>query len=618
MPDIRVCFCGSGLRQLRCCAVDLDALSPPSAAAGLAPLLKRAESLLQSGDPVAAEGLAGQVLELAPGYLAGLLFMYRLFRQQNRIVPAEALIGRVVAINPNHYFAVVELTLLLLGRGALAAAELHARNAVRIAPESAQSHSLMGMVMTEANRPLTGEHHYRRTLALAPADPITLANLAWNLKTQGRLSEARAMFQEALSVGPHVLQTYLGAAKLEEADRCFAAALALLERAEQFFPTAPGIRLTRATVLARQNQNEAALRLLDALEQEGQARLGPVEMSEKGRLLDQLGRYDEAFAAFDQAKRDALAMGAADYQSEAATDLALRLKNFFVRKRLAILPRAARREDVPQPIFITGFPRSGTTLIEQSLSLHSRVAAGDELPLINDIAQIMPRRLGSPLGYPEALAELWMGDQQGGLDELRDHYLNGAASAGAGRDGAAFFTDKMPLNETHLGLMALLFPAVPVIHVIRHPLDVVLSVYANHLTHGMHCAARLESIAQHYVLIADLVSHYRDHLKLRYLAVRYEDVVDNQEASIRAILTFAGLRFEPACLQFETNPRLARTASYAQVTETLYRRSRFRYRRYLQHLGPVLEILAPVIAQLGYTVDWPDHAASRIKAPNAG
>ncbi len=97
------------------------------------------------------------------------------------------------------------------------------------------------------------------------------------------------------------------------------------------------------------------------------------------------------------------------------------MRGFFVSGRLALLPRAGVRSDVPQPVFVLGFPRSGTTLVEQTLSAHPAISAGDELPLINDITNIMPRMLNSPLQYPEALAELWMGDQRDGLDNLRDY-----------------------------------------------------------------------------------------------------------------------------------------------------------------------------------------------------
>ncbi|OZA78257.1 MAG: pilus assembly protein, partial [Azorhizobium sp. 39-67-5] len=169
--------------------------------------------------------------------------------------------------------------------------------------------------------------------------------------------------------------------------------------------------------------------------------------------------------------------------------------------------------------------------------------------------------------------------------------------------GTSRFTDKMPLNETHMGLIALMFPDAPLIHVLRHPLDIVLSVYSNHLTHGFYCANALETIAQHYVLVMDLVDHYRREMTLKYLAVRYEDIVDDQETHVRRMLTFADLPFDKRCLKFHENKRYARTASYAQVTEKLYDDSRYRYRHYLKHLAPVIPMLEPVIARLGYSID---------------
>jgi hypothetical protein len=100
----------------------------------------------------------------------------------------------------------------------------------------------------------------------------------------------------------------------------------------------------------------------------------------------------------------------------------------------------------------------------------------------------------------------------------------------------------------------------------------------------------------------DLVEHYRREIDLRYLGVRYEDIVDNQEATIRGVMAFIGEEFDPASLAFHENRRYARTASYAQVTEKLYERSRYRYRNYLPQLQPIIPILQPVIERLGYSV----------------
>jgi hypothetical protein len=101
----------------------------------------------------------------------------------------------------------------------------------------------------------------------------------------------------------------------------------------------------------------------------------------------------------------------------------------------------------------------------------------------------------------------------------------------------------------------------------------------------------------------DLVQHYRSEMTLRYLAVRYEDMVSDQETTVRSMLDFIGEPFDPRCLKFEENRRYPRTASYAQVTEKLYDRSRFRYRNYRKHLEPAIAILKPTIERLGYTID---------------
>jgi tetratricopeptide (TPR) repeat protein len=460
----------------------------------------------------------------------------------------------------------------------------------------------MGMVMTEAHRAPVGEHHYRRALALsAGRDPVLLANLAWNLKTQGRIDEARALYEESVAANPDVPQTWLGWARLEEADRKLAAALDKLDALFRLTPTHPAGRLTRAAVLGRQRRIEEALAELERAAPEDGA-LGPNELLEKGRLLDQVGRYDDAWAAFEAGKARARDLTGHAYLAEHAQAMADRLRHFFTQGRLALLPRAQVRADVPQPVFILGFPRSGTTLLEQTLSATGAICAGDELPLVHDIANVMPRMLNSPLTYPEALAELWMGDQLEGLDNLRDYYLQKVRQMGVLRPGARQFTDKMPLNEMHLGLIAMIFPQAPLIHMIRHPLDVMVSVMSNHFTHGFFCAASLETAARHFVLVSDLVQHYRSQMTLRYLPVRYEDVVDDQETTVRAVFDFVGAPFDPAALHFERNVRYARTASYAQVTETLYDRSRYRYRHYLRHLEPVIPILQPVIERLGYRV----------------
>ena len=604
LVDQRYCACGSGLRATRCCQMDFSLVPPPEAQRPLLPLARQAVERHAQGAIEEAAQLSLQVLELAPGQLDALSVLYRIRLAGGAAAAADALLRRIVQLHPNTLWATHELVLMLFNRGAIAEAELHARNAVRIAPENPQSHNLLGMILTEGNRPQVGEYHYRKVLELSGLrDPIVVANLAWNLKNQGRMIESRELYEESVAAAPQVLNTLLGWARMEEADRNFERAAELLDRAEQLAPQNPSVMLSRAVLYGRTQSYSQALAILDAAAAQSEGRLGANELLEKGRLLDRIGRYPEAFAAYTEGKRLCREVSGLNYMEQHAQQLTGRLRNFFTENRLATLPRARRRDDVAQPIFILGFPRSGTTLVEQTLSVHPRICAGDELPFVNEITDAMVRVLNSPLSYPEALAELWMGDRREGLDELRDYYLERVRQLGILEPGAVWFTDKMPLNETHLGLIGLLFPQSPLIHVTRHPLDVVLSTFSNHLTHGFYCSYALETAAKHFALVMELVEHYRAQMLLRYLPVRYEDIVDDQEGSIRRMLDFIGEPFDARCIAFHENRRYARTASYAQVTERLYDRSRYRYRHYRDELQPAAAILEPMIRRLGYPVD---------------
>ncbi len=577
----------------------------PPAAPRETPELEYARTALGVGNTVEAARLLIDLLERFPRHLGALTLLYQIRSAENEAMAAEALLSRIVRLDPNDLAATQALASLLFGKGALAEAEVHARNAVRLSPADSQSHNLMGMIMTEAQRPQVGEHHYRRVMEIInQPNAILYANLAWNLKNQGRIDESRQLYEQSVALDPNVFQTIYGWAKMEETDRNFARAGELLDAAERLSPGNRTVHLARAVLHGRTKDYESAVGILDAIEKAPDGGgLGPLEWTEKGQLLDKMGRYAEAFAAYDAGKRTLREMSGQGYLADEARGLVERLRNFFTSSRLNILPRAGVRSDIAQPIFIVGFPRSGTTMVEQTLTAHPRISAGDELPTVNELTAIIPRMLNSPLLYPEAFADLWLGDQVEGLDNLRDYYLQRARQLGALKKGASWFTDKMPLNETHLGLIALMFPEAPIIHLLRHPLDVVLSVFSNHLTHGFYCAYDLETIARHYVLVMGLVEHYRREMTLRYLPVRYEDIVADQETNVRKILSFVGTSFDRRCLNFHENRRYARTASYAQVTEKLYDRSRYRYRAYLKELAPVIPILEPMIYALGYTIE---------------
>lgn len=602
------CPCGSGLRHAQCCALAHPV--PPVTGERIDRAVAVLEEVAGLEDIEAARAAALIVLEIDPGHHVALGTLFRILSGEGKVRAAGAVIDRAARLHVNNLPLRALAAQFFVRQADPAGALFHARMLVRLAPLDPISHKLMGSAFLESSREKPAEYHFRKALEidgdpeLAPRrmTPAEIgeveALLALALRGQGRIDEARALYHRLGARWPNDPRLLIEWARLEEADRKFDAAAALLDRAAAAAPGTPAIAAARATLFRRRNQPEAAL---DLLAQTDEAHR---DLLQQGQILDSLGRYDEAFQAFAGFKQQLRERTGQTYQAERAETLVRELRAFFTPGRTRMLARAGVRQNGPQPIFIIGFPRSGTTLLEQTLSCHPDIAAGDELPIIGHIADHSQQLLGSPGEYPKSLSELWLGDRAGFIDSMRDQYLNEAAQIGALDPSKRWFTDKMPLNETHLGLIHLLFPQSPILHLVRHPLDVVLSVFSNALTHGFYCATALESAAAHYALIADLIAHYRSVIPgLRYHAVRYEDLVADQERVVREALAFIGAPFDPATLSFHENARYARTASYAQVTEKLYDRSVYRHRQYRRHLAPVVPVLAPAIERLGYAVE---------------
>ncbi len=498
--------------------------------------------------------------------------------------------------------ASLELAEILLARpGGLDEADRLARNVLVQAPRHPHAHRVLGTVFMRAGRAESAEYHFRRIIELVGERAPAAASLAQALAKQGKLDEAEIWFEKATSLDSENSDAWLGWCRLAEARGNIPRAWELLQEAERFGETAD-TRLVRAILLARDEKFEESVEVLSTGTADGAPPV-PRALVERGKQLVHLGRYDEAWGDFAEAKRQLNSTQAWWYDRARATSLAERLAQFFTRQRMEVLPRAEVRTDVPQPLFVLGFPRSGTTLVEQILSSHPAVTAGDELQSLDWVMLVCQRFLGSRYQYPECLGELAVGDNQFMPNLLRDYYLGCAGQIGLLQPGRAYFTDKMPLNETHLGLIQIMFPRSPIVYVRRHPLDVVCSNFETLHHHGFNQAFDAETSAEHYVLIDSLVTHYREQFDLRFLELRYEDLVADPEAEIRRLLDFIGVEFDPRCLAFHENERVSRTGSYVQVTEKLYDRSVYRYRNYRQYLDPAVAVLQPVLERLGYPSD---------------
>jgi hypothetical protein len=246
----------------------------------------------------------------------------------------------------------------------------------------------------------------------------------------------------------------------------------------------------------------------------------------------------------------------------------------------------------PDPIFVVGLPRSGSTLIEQILASHSKVEGTQELPDIQRMVLEMQGRQSNPGDpgvrtgnddeYPSVLAELPPDD----FRRLGERYMTDTRVY---RKSAhkPFFIDKMPNNFRHIGLIHLMMPNARIIDVRREPMACCFSNLKQLFASGQEFTYSVEDIARYYRTYLELMRHWDSLLPGRILRVWYEDVVEDLQGSARRILEFCGLECEPGCVEFYKTERAVQTASSEQVRRPIFRDGLLQWRNYEPWLGPL-------------------------------
>jgi Tfp pilus assembly protein PilF len=601
MLNTDLCDCGSGLRAVRCCALDMAVLPAAESLALLDASGLEATRLYNEQKLAEATALALKLLDLAPNHRMPLRVLFEIRRGETKARAAEALARRLADLPSDNAqvtsAANLQLAQLVIGRGRYAEAEGPARKAVVAAPRDPTVHHVMGVVLTETGRPQAGEAHYRKALALLGRDDgMVLANTAWNLKLQGRLEEAAALYKRALALRPDNSRAVGGFAQVEMGRGRRAEAAALLDEALTRWPADRTLRLLRVLVdLAAGDGGAVLARLDDAPES-----LLPAELAARGQAFALLDRPAEAVSHYALGKKIQRERYGHAYEPGPLAEKAARYKAFFTADRLLGMPRAAAA-DGPMPVFLLGFPRSGTALLEQMLAQVPGVSAGDELFPLEALAADSALKAGAP-DYPDNLTDLLVGDGLRVPDAMRADYLRLRQQAGL---EGQFITDRNAGNIWHLGLIKLLFPEAPVIHLLRHPLDVMLSNLSQERRLEGNCGVSMAALARHYDLSMSLVRHFRGQLALRYLPVRYEDLVTAPEATLNQVLGFIGAGAAPAeAVLRENNAAANPVPAHFAGREPLHRRGLGRWRRYEMVLPELFRdarpVLDPWIAALGY------------------
>lgn len=306
-----------------------------------------------------------------------------------------------------------------------------------------------------------------------------------------------------------------------------------------------------------------------------------------GRALEDRGEFADSFCSYAEGNRLRLERGGYDidaFSRHVGRSKALFDAAFFSR-------RAGLGAPDPDPIFIVGLPRSGSTLVEQILASHSAVEGTMELTNIAAIAKSLDdSKSGSDEpGYPEVLGTLdgealrALGERY--LDETRVHRIL----------GKSLFIDKMPNNAAHIGLIHLILPNARIIDICRHPMACGFSLFKEHFANAQLFSYSLKTIGQYYRYYVELMAHFDRVLPGRVHRVIYESLVEDTETEVRRLLDYCGLPFEATCLRFYENKRAVSTASSEQVRRPIFREGLEHWRHYEPWLEPLQAELGSLI-----------------------
>ena len=546
---------------------------------------KQADLLLRLGNPDGAAQARAQVERL--NSLPKPLIAVTNFLAEGKLLKAEDICRKFLKTHPEHVEGMRLLADIGSRLGVLEDADVLLENAVRLEPDNIQLRldyiqilrkrqkfelalkEAKALYHRDANNPVFQSHYavelmqtgdYDEALKLfddilrtLPEDASTHTSRGHALKTNGQQGDAIKAYKSACTFRP------------EQGDAWYA-----LANLKTYKFTLQELELMRELEAGHALSHADRVHFCFAL----------------GKAFEDKKDYAQAFGYYE--KGNALKRAQSRYVSET-------MENEFSAQKSSCTQelfksKADAGHDAPDPIFIVGLPRAGSTLIEQILASHSQVDGTLELPNILSLAQRLRGRNRMRGGaYPECLHDM-SADQ---FEALGREYID---TTRIHRQGAAFFTDKMPNNFRHIALMQLILPNAKIIDARREPMACCFSGFKQLFAEGQEFTYGLEEIGRYYRAYVDLMAHWDEVLPGKVLRVQHEDVVENLEDEVRRILEHCGLPFEEACVSFHQTKRAVRTASSEQVREPINTKGLDVWRDFEPYLKPLKMALGPDLA----------------------
>jgi len=513
----------------------------------LPPVLLASLDMLHEGKLIKAEQLCRGFMQKNPQHIEGMRLLADIAIRHGVLEDAEFLLESAVAFDPDHQRARIDYVQALSKRQRYQQASEEAKALLEASPENPQFQSLYAIQSMQLGDYQTALDLFDQILERIPQDPVTHVSKGHALKTGGKTAEAVSAYQAAIDSQPMHCDAWYSLANLK-------------------------------TYRFDDDQIHTMLELDKNPHLAGQDRV--YLQFALGKAFEDKNEFDKSFFHYSKGndiKRNQVQYRADGTSRECEEQIAACTPDTF---------KHVSGHDAPDPIFIVGLPRAGSTLLEQILSSHSQIDGTLELPNVLSISGKL-RRLGQRAGnnrYPEILNDLTPET----LRELGEEYIRDTRIH---RLGAPFFIDKMPNNFRHVGLIRLMLPNAKIIDARRDPMACCFSGFKQLFAEGQLFSYSLDDIGRYYKDYVKLMAHWDEVIPGYVLRVQHEDVVANLETQVTRMLDFCGVPFEESCLEFHKTERNVRTPSSEQVRQPIFSTALEQWKNYEPWLGPLKQAL---------------------------
>ena len=509
--------------------------------------------LIAQGKLIKAEQLCKAFMQKVPRNIEGMRLLADIGSRLGVLEDAEFLLESAVEFAPDHTKARIDYIQVLRKRQNYQESLRQAKLLLDTDPSNPQFQSVFAVESMQSGDYDTALSMFESILKILPEDPVTLTSRGHALKTQGQTEDAIDSYRRAIKKYAAHGEAYYSLANLK-----------------LFSFSDEEIQAMEAQESNLGISHQSRIYLNFAL----------------GKAYEDKGLFDKAFMFYERG--NAFKKSQSRYK---ASDLTAEFKaQTEVFDDAFIASHANTGFTSPDPIFIVGLPRSGSTLLEQILASHSQVDGTMELPNMLALAQKLRRgeRMSAVNHYPGILKELpaeqFLEFGEKFIDETRVH-----------RGSAPFFIDKMPNNFRHVGLIKLMLPNAKIIDARRHPMGSCFSGFKQLFAEGQEFTYGLEEVGTYYRDYVELMDHWDKVLPGQVLRVQYEEVVADLDTQVRRILDYCGLEFEDSCINFHETDRSVRTPSSEQVRQPIYQSGIEQWKNFESNLDPLKQALGPIL-----------------------